>query len=556
MSKQKNKTTQNEVTQSTSWQNNKKGAETATAVTESSTLAFPSLATAEFSQQAGMIQQMPAQQQVTMLAQMGQLHGNQHVQRLVADMNAPAVQRREDNEEQTEDASEMISDQDIQYEMLAHHLAYQDSFDGPIEQLLRRWGYDPAWAAVVDDQSTGFFMGLIMPDEAHADLTPVLAFRGTEGLDLSDITADLNPSSVGANQFFINQHIVEQFIDDAGGTVDVVGHSLGGALAQHAAAAFPSSVRRVVTFQSPGISTEEVESFQDAQDRPDVTHHIADGDVVDTAGDGHLEGDFFRHSPGGIITPHTKFLLLSPEFKERRDELGITDEVLAEMGIEAEENKNPIEHSEEYPHAIKNAIDETARSGLGMILYPILNGIQYITRDDDTVIRTGVENLSVEDLAQRSTGERSYMVDRLCRGFTGDADELAILKLLQSSEQAGDLVKVVDTVSAFKIVENVHGEEYDTLHTFLQAYYYPEVGGTEAMSLIQQCVDDGLSEWQEEMIADILVFNPASHALIEIIGDVYGEGGFDEGLNQVEWWLDGDDQKRVAAVHGSTGRWW
>jgi pimeloyl-ACP methyl ester carboxylesterase len=110
--------------------------------------------------------------------------------------------------------------------------------------------------------------------------------------------------------------------------VIVTGHSLGGALAQLTAAHFPDRVARVVTFNAPGIAAEEVKRFAAAKDQPQVTHHRELADIVSEAGEAHLPGSVYEHevAPGmGKVEAHQAWLLLTPQFTEQMNQLGLDD---------------------------------------------------------------------------------------------------------------------------------------------------------------------------------------------------------------------------------------
>ena len=447
------------------------------------------------------------------------------------------------SEQQSRGDADKIGSQDIQYEILAHKIGYQDTIGSVEGELLKQWGYEPSWASRINDAATGLFVGLIKPDKAHPDLKPVLVFRGTAGF--TDIISDTHPKAVGYNQFQQNSRFIKQLITEAGGSVDVTGHSLGGALAQHCGATFAGNVDRVVTFQAPGVEISKVNKFSKEEDKPSVTHHIAGGDLVDTAGYKHLEGEVFRHTPGGGPTSHIKFLLTAPEFAAQREQLGLTDEMLAKLGIDKQTNHSPVERHEEYPHAVKSAIDETVRKGAGLVLYPVLTGVSVLTRNDDKDIRKQIDEGDVSSLSGMPVSERSYMIDRLCRGMTGNADEAAILKLLRASASAGDMVRVVDVVGAHLIASNVDGAEFKELRQVFRQHYYTQCSQGQAFELLQSCINGRTSEWEEEMIADILTSRSDGRALITRVGD----GNFAKGLNSIQWQLDGGDQRRVDALY-------
>jgi len=90
--------------------------------------------------------------------------------------------------------------------------------------------------------------------------------------------------------------------------------------------AFTGNISKVVTFQAPGISQEQVRQFNnnvndmEEDERPEVVHHLATGDIVDLAGGKHIGGsglytgkgnaEFFLHNlESSGPNNHTKFLL-------------------------------------------------------------------------------------------------------------------------------------------------------------------------------------------------------------------------------------------------------
>lgn len=464
---------------------------------------------------------------------------------------APAIQAKTaDNavpqQEQNRGAADQITAQDVMYELIAHRMGYQDSIGQTEGELLKSWGYQSNWASHINDAATGLFVGLIMPESGRSDLTPIVVFRGTEGgSDLRDLLSDVNPTSVGNNQFRQNQRFIEQMIGEAGGKVNVTGHSLGGALAQLCAAAFAGSINQVFTYQAPGIDGNSAESFDEADQRPTVRHHMAGGDLVDNAGDQHLTGEHFLHTPGGGPASHVRFLMTSPELAEQRRQAGVTDEVLAQLGIEKHDNKKPIEQFDKYPSPVMNAVSETVRAGAGLVLYPVLNGVSVLTRNDDKALREQITSADEAALSSMPVSERSYMLDRLCRGSTGNKDEEAILKILRASVSAGDAVSIIDVVGPHLLAKNLHGGQWDQLKSIFQQSYYTQCSQDAALDLIQRCISGRTAEWEEEMIADLLVLRSDGRQLITRIGS----GNFADGLNKVQWQLDGGDQRRVDAQY-------
>jgi hypothetical protein len=479
----------------------------------------------------------------------GQIPAGRAPVQLQAAEQAPAAPAAP--EAAAQDAAAQITLEDVRYEFIAHNFGYKDTLGSAEGALLRQWGYQPQWASRINDAATGFFVGLLMPDSDHSDLTPILVFRGTEGgSDFGDIIADLHPIAVGYNQFHDNRAFVQQLIAEAGGAVNVTGHSLGGALAQHAAATFTGSVRQVFTYQAPAIQASAARDFAQQEQRPEVRHHIAAGDVVDNAGDAHLDGDFFRHDVGGGPAAHVRYVFSTPEFAAQREQLGITDEVMNDLGVAQQTSKGPVEHSESHPEPIFGAVAEGVRRPLGAGLYPVLNGLQVLFRNDDKRLRQQIAGMDDAQLAGYPVSERAYMIDRLCRGITGNADEDAIVRVLRAS--TSDAVAVIEVVGAYRIAQNLHGRQYQELAAFYRANYYTRASQDQILAILRSCIDGRTSEWEEEMIADILVLRSDGRAIITRIGAIYSGGGFAEGLRKIQWELDGRDQRRVDAIYATS----
>lgn len=235
-----------------------------------------------------------------------------------AKSGAPAAAKGDKaRQEQVLGAANEVGNQDVVLEALAHRGAYGRLDTGKLAD----WGYREAGAA--QDPESGFRAVLYLPTaEALAGTTPrakviqaihggkpppVLAFRGTS--EKRGMQDDTSRAGVGAYQFASNEARVSEMLALAGGKAIVAGHSLGGALAQLAATHFPSSVSRVVTFQSPAISKAETDKLKDYNakaapgDQVKSTHHRADGDLVHMAGEQLTDGDVFTYKSKGVGTP-------------------------------------------------------------------------------------------------------------------------------------------------------------------------------------------------------------------------------------------------------------
>jgi len=133
-------------------------------------------------------------------------------------------------------------------------------------------------------------------------LRPVLAFRGTDGGP--DIGDDLNSKGIGNFQMSMHEEEVRALMADAGsagfGLPDLTGHSLGGTLAQRAAARCPGLFNNIVTFQAPGAGDEAAKVDPK---KHNSTHYMASGDLVSRAGGQHTEGNVVRMAAWGSNGP-------------------------------------------------------------------------------------------------------------------------------------------------------------------------------------------------------------------------------------------------------------
>jgi len=184
---------------------------------------------------------------------------------------------------------------DAQAEVLARVVAYETNLSVGSTPLA---GSDYVVSHVFSNTHDGFAaVGLISPTVA-----PVLVLRGTD--DSKDVTADANRTGVGFNQFsdnWLGKKGVKAWLDSAPvtnseirGAVDIVGHSLGGALAQWIAAAYTHAghdIGRVVTFNAPGISASYARRF-DASRAISVTDYITSDDIVSMGGQAYISGQF------------------------------------------------------------------------------------------------------------------------------------------------------------------------------------------------------------------------------------------------------------------------
>ena len=183
------------------------------------------------------------------------------------------------------------------YETIAKQVVYVDN--NPQFQTLVQTGLSAAGYQIdrtFDDPGTGFHaIGLI---STTPDKPPVLVFRGTDSP--VDEVANADRRGVGFNQFEANKQALGNWLTQISQDTaknprrlppDLLGHSLGGALTQLAATEFTSAIGDVVTFNSPGVSQNTVNTFkQKAGAGKNVTHYILSGDFVSLVGEAFLPG--------------------------------------------------------------------------------------------------------------------------------------------------------------------------------------------------------------------------------------------------------------------------
>ena len=211
------------------------------------------------------------------------------------------------------------------YETIAKQLVYKDNdpqFQTVIQAGLTAAGY--RIDRTFDDPATGFHaIGLI---STTPDKPPVLVFRGSDS-PIDDVT-NTDPRGIGFNQLEANKQALGNWLTQISQDTtknpnrlppDVLGHSLGGALTQLAAAEFTSAIGDIVTFNSPGIAQSTVNTFkQKVGAGKNVTHYIVSGDFASLGGEAFLPGKVVlqtftdpiinpllvldKHSQSGLLT--------------------------------------------------------------------------------------------------------------------------------------------------------------------------------------------------------------------------------------------------------------
>ena len=163
--------------------------------------------------------------------------------------------------------------------------------------------------------------------------------------------------------------------------------------------------------------------------------------------------------------------------------------------------------------------------------------------------------MSDADIAALPAVRRIQYLRALNSGATIGSDETLILRILRASP--ADIVLVVDGADAWDLLSAMHGQEFTDLRELLRAQYYGQTAQLTALRIVRRCMDGATSDWEEQLVADVIVARSDRVALIELIGahysDMSGADDFHRGLNKLEWQLSGDHQARVQAVLSADG---
>ncbi|MEH2073792.1 MAG: S8 family serine peptidase [Nostoc sp.] len=187
----------------------------------------------------------------------------------------------------------------VDYENLAKKdVYYFAQGKKPLQDVFKEYQKQGYKVEVFSDQKTAFVaIGLTAPPGKRS----ILIFEGTDPKTNSLTVSDTRLLGIGSDQFeaFKSKGEIERWLkDNSKGNspdekngVDLVGHSLGGALAQMTAAEFPDYVNETVTFNSPGIGP--LWLLKASNYKGKVTHFRTDRDLVSSGGLFFLPGEFY-----------------------------------------------------------------------------------------------------------------------------------------------------------------------------------------------------------------------------------------------------------------------
>ncbi len=188
-------------------------------------------------------------------------------------------------------------------------------------KFLEQWGYkigpEVRGSGALGNTDSGMYAVRFEPIDPKSGTAPVVAFRGSEFNEkMVDWRSDLTDGTIGQRQYEGSKKAIDDLMKVAPGQkLEVTGHSLGGALAQKAAAEHAASIGAVTTFQAPGVDAADAAKFNaNKADGVKVNHHYVSSDIVHRAGEQKLDGNFYEHhvpgaGVGDIGASHTANLL-------------------------------------------------------------------------------------------------------------------------------------------------------------------------------------------------------------------------------------------------------
>jgi|GEM_PF-3750224 len=275
---------------------------------------------------------------------------------------APAVKPDDKKSE-----AKPLANTDAMIEQLAHGMVAKE-LDATDEAFLHANGYE---AMPIIRGVHEFVMRTFVPTQAGKP--PIVAFRGTVPSKIQTIITDLDPSGIGMYQFNPNRALIDAQTAAAAthGQFISAGHSLGGALAQITAAAFPDRVSRIVTFQAPGVSSETAKKIVDynaahPDEAIESSHHRVKGDLVPMGGEALTPGVIHNHEMTGgnalkrnPLAKHTSMPLAQEELAQGHDV-----PIHGDLG-----SKSTGDVSTEQANGEKNHFVEHLRTGLGHLVF-------------------------------------------------------------------------------------------------------------------------------------------------------------------------------------------
>ncbi len=391
---------------------------------------------------------------------------------------------------------------EVLLEQIAHDMGYEDKLSAEQQALLAKFGYSDGGLI---NGPFGFEMRSFIPSNP-AYPHPILAFRGTEFTKLKDLVADLEPESVGLQQFNANRRRIELELQKLSkhGKVWLTGHSLGGALAQLAGSEFADLTERIITFQSPGIDAKHVASLKKhnkANSNQQVlsTHYQVAGDVVSGVGEALTPGELikFEMNPSsGASMKHYGIGLIAGAI------------VGPGTGVAVKEASEKVSKHRAFP--VSNAVQENPafkdlfENGKK---FDKVAGISDDTFQAKATLNSDTfQNTRISEFLRHSIGKTSFELENAASNWGGDA---------KAREFAESNKKTIGNFSATQLLEHlnrlldgwVSDDDVQAFETICHGVNDPKI-----MAQIQAAISPRLqelhSEHQRKWIEDAINFKP------------------------------------------------
>ncbi len=428
---------------------------------------------------------------------------------LESDKKNPALESQapkpQDNQTQTQ-ANKLENPKTAEYEVLleqmAHDMGYEDKLKPEQQALLAKFGYSDGGMV---NGPFGFEMRSFIPSNPEYP-HPILAFRGTEFSKPKDLVADLEPESVGLQQFNANRRRIELELQKLSklGKVWLTGHSLGGALAQLAGSEFADLTGRIITFQSPGIDAKHVAKLKKhnkANENQQVlsTHYQVAGDVVSGAGEALTPGELvkFEMNPSsGASMRHYGIGLIAGAI------------VGPGTGVVVKEAVDKVSKHRAFP--VSNAVQENlAFKDLfenGKKFDKVAGISEDIFRAKATLNSDTFQNTRISEFLRHTIGKTSFELENATSNWGGDA---------KARDFASSNKTTIPNYTATQLLEHlnrlldgwVSDDDVQAFETICHGVKDPKIM-SEIRSSLSPRLEELHSEHQRKWIEDAINFKP------------------------------------------------
>ncbi len=410
------------------------------------------------------------------------------------------------NSQTPNEPSKLENPSTAQYEVLleqiAHDMGYEDKLSAEQQALLAKFGYSDGGLV---NGPFGFEMRSFIP--SHPEYPhPILAFRGAEFSKIKDLVANLEPESVGLQQFSANRHRIELELQKLSkqGKVWLTGHSLGGALAQLAGSEFADLTERIITFQSPGIDAKHVANLKKYNKaNPDQkvvsTHYQVAGDVVSGAGEALTPGELikFEMNPSsGASMKHYGIGLIAGAI------VGPGTGVVVKEAVDkvSKHRAFPVSNAVQENPAFKDLFENGKK-------FDKIAGISADTFQAKATLSSDTfQNTRLSEFLRHTIGKKGFELENAASNWGGDA---------KAREFAETNKKTIGSFTASQLLEHlnrlldgwVSDDDVQAFETICHGVRDPKIMA-QIQAAISPRLDELHSEHQRKWIEDAINFKP------------------------------------------------